>query len=260
MTTRRFPEVIVTNQLPNHMREFRKSVRKCSRWVPNSKLYLTGKALEPIFAAAIGGYATGDNSFLDVVKEDTGWQLKSTMQGTSTIVLRRAKIDDKFVKIVNSKTSATARQTLGDELLRLSNANIEDAMEKHDVDNVGYCHVKFLVDNQVEVTEAMFANTREPFNPESFYWEWYDEFYGQAAPTGLPSLLGIRRGTDKPWFSWNGQNENHFRLLAEKEWLADRCDVINRYGFTTIPSRDRMTLDLFEDSTELAHRELVIGG
>ena len=260
MTTRRFPEVIVTNQLPNHVRELRKSIRKCSRWIPNPHLYLTGKSLEPIFAASIGGHATGDNSFVDVVQGNTGWQLKSNMNRDNFLVLRRAKVDDKFIKIVSSKDSATARQDLGNELLKLNNENIEAGMEKHNVDRMGLCHINFLTDNQVEVTEAFFAETRAPFNPDSFYWEWSNDFYGQEPNKGLPSLLGIRRGTDKPWFSWSGQNENHFNILAKKEWLADRCDTINRYGFTTIPRRDYMTLDLFEDSQEVQHKELVIGG
>lgn len=260
MTTRKFPDVIVTNQLPNHMRNLRRSVRKCARVVPNPQLYLTGKALEPVVADAFSGYATGDNSFIDVVANGTGWQLKSTIQTTKHIVLRRAKVEDKLTRVLASKTSAAVRRGIGDELLNSSNELLQAAREKHGVDRLGFVHLKFFEDNEVEVTEALFAETRLPFNPDSFYWEWSDAFYGQMPRTGLPSLLGVRRGTDEPWFSWNGQNENHFTLLKEREWLADRCDTVNRYGFTTMPSSSYMSMDTFVHTTEEKHSVVVVGG
>ena len=72
--------------------------------------------------------------------------------------------------------------------------------------------------------------------------------------------MGIRRGTDEPWFSWNGQNENHFTLLKEREWLADRCESVNRYGFTTLPSSSYLSVDTFVHGVEERHSVVVIGG
>lgn len=252
--TRRFPQDLVTNQLPNHMREFRKQLRAFSR-VPHSDSILTGKLLEKVYASSIGGIATGDNSFIDVRKGDTGWQLKSTIQTTGDIVLRRATIQDQAEKIVASKTSETAREDLGVELLQDCNNNITNAMSKHDVERVGYCHAKFFEGNSVEVMEAVFANTRLIFNPDNFYFEWSDIFYGQEPRTGMPSLLVIRTTTDQPWFSWCGQGQNHFRVLRERDWLTERCDSISRYGFSIHPSGTRLTLNSFEtavaDAAEL---------
>lgn len=236
-------------EFPKHIRELRKHIRVYSR-LPHSNKILSGKVLEKVFADAVDGHASDDNSFVDVIKDTTGWQLKSTMQGTNHLVWGRVKLEDKYDRIVKACESYESRDELGADLLETCNEKARVSMEKHGIDDLRYMHIKFLKGNEVVVTEVALGDSDQIFDPEGFYWEWADPVNNSGA------LIGFHLETGEEWFRWYGQNENHFHLTNEAAWIEEMSLHTSVYEFQTISTGNRLPLDLFELVVASAAKEL----
>ena len=240
----------VTSQkdFPQHIERLRKHIRIYSR-LPHSNKILSGKVLEKVAADAVHGHASDDNSFIDVIKDTTGWQLKSTMQNTRHLVWGRVKLEDKYDRILRACESETTRDELGADLLRICNEKARSSMEKHGVDELRYMHVKFMEGNTVHVTEAVLSGPKL-FNTHDFLWEWQNHEENSGA------LVGYHAETGEEWFRWYGQNENHFHLTNEAAWLEDKAVRLNHYEFNIASSQKRLPLELFEVVVNSAAQEL----
>ena len=242
--------MIITSHkdFPQHIERLRKHIRVYSR-LPHSNKILSGKVLEKVAADAVNGHASDDNSFIDVVKDNTGWQLKSTMQSTKHLVWGRVKVDDKYERILEACESEALRDELGSDLLRICNEKMRSSMEKHGVEELRYMHVKFMEGNTVHVTEAILQ-PNVLFNEMDFLWEW------QNSEDNTGALVGYHADTGEEWFRWYGQNENHFHLTNERAWLEEMAIRTNHYEFHINSTQKRLPLELFEVVVNSAAKEL----
>lgn len=233
---------------PQHIERLRKHIRVYSR-LPHSNKILSGKVLEKVAADAVNGHASDDNSFVDVIRGETGWQLKSTMQSTKHLVWGRVKLEDKYDRILEACESESLRDELGADLLAACNYKVAISMDKHGIEEMRYMHVKFLEGNVVSVTEAII-DAPQIFNESGFFWEW------QNAEGNSGALVGYSRDTGEEWFRWYGQNENHFHLTNEQAWLDSVSKTVSRYEFHINSTQKRLPLELFEVVVNSAASEL----
>lgn len=207
---------------------------------------IPGSIVEQVVALTYNADVLDTYDYVDVViRGETGWQVKSTMESTP-LTWKRAKISNKLRLIEESLGSDDGRQNLGNAIIDFCNSHAIQSFKNFKIKEIRYARCIVLTDGQVRFFDRKLADKRQPniFNKEDYFWKWSTP-KKTTKKEQLPALHGFDAKSGIKVWAWHGNGENQLHFSGEKMWWDDGKNDID---FTIDTPPPKMSWEEFFDA------------
>ena len=229
---------------PGQLATIRKVLRSYLR-LPFSSDAVPGAFMEAVLAHVRGGEVLATYDYVDVIsrQERVGWSIKSTKYDTP-LTWKRAKIENKAGLITASMQDESARQALGDEIIRFCNDHAHQSLSKYGLDTIGFARLIVDRNKGLRYFERELCGRDHPdiFDAADFTWRWSTQKQG-GRKEQLSALHGFHVPTGERWWAWHGHGENQLHFTGERAAWWPPANDPHAIAFTFPAAADRLSLE-----------------
>lgn len=172
---------------------------------------IPGNIMENAVSIARNGTQLPCYGFIDVINDNIGWQVKSSR--------KKSPLTWGQVKAPSNLLQSKDAIALGNHLINSINESSIAAMEKFNLETIGYARLIVYPNNHAVYFEKELSNRTNPiiFNPKTYLWSWSNCTRKSNKET-KPSLVGINTITGMREFSWHCLSGSQLHFDAEYQW------------------------------------------